>query len=67
MEMMENQTIDEDEFNLDLIELQDTYNRFCVLVRKKNQLKEDANLRFGYDESLYVDWLLTNKIEQILK
>ena len=55
------------DYDLDLIELEETYNRFCKLVYKKNELKEDANMRFGYDESIYVDWLLTNKIEQILK
>ena len=64
-----NENIDEtaDEFSLDLIELQDTYNRFCRLVERKNELTEEAYMRYGYNESMYIDWLLTNKIEEILK
>ena len=63
---METEQEEKMNYELDLIELQDTYDRFCQLVYRKNELKEDANMRFGYDESLYADWLLTNKIEQIL-
>ena len=64
-----NENIDEtdDEFSLDLIELENTFNRYCRLVERKNELKEEAYMRYGYNESMYIDWLLTNKIEEILK
>lgn len=54
-------------YDLDLIELEEYYNRIKKLFNRKNEMVNDFYNNYDYDSSLYIDFILTNKICEILK
>lgn len=64
MEMEQNEAV---EYDLDVIELIEFYKKVCRLFDKKNKLVKKFYESYDYEESVYLDYLLTRKIEDILK
>ena len=64
MEIEQEEKID---YNLDLIELEDCYSRIKKLYNRKNEIVNEFYSEYDYDSSLYVDFILTNKICDMLK
>lgn len=55
------------DYDLDLIELEDCYNRIKKLYRRKDEMVNEFYSEYDYDSSLFVDFILTNKICEMLK
>ena len=55
------------EYDLDVIELNEFYKKVCRLFDEKNKLVKKFYESYDYEESVYLDYLLTRKIEDILK
>lgn len=55
------------DYDLDLVELEDCYNRIKKLYRRKDEMVNEFYSEYDYDSSLFVDFILTNKICEILK
>lgn len=64
METEQNEAI---EYDLDVIELNEFYKKVCRLFDEKNKLVKKFYESYDYEESVYLDYLLTRKIEDILK
>ena len=54
-------------YDLDFIELEEYYNRIKKLFNRKNEMVNDFYNNYDYDSSLYIDFILTNKICDMLK
>lgn len=55
------------EYDLDVIELNEFYIKVCRLFDEKNKLVKEFYDSYTYEESVYLDYLMTRKIEDILK
>ncbi|WP_294557954.1 hypothetical protein [uncultured Mailhella sp.] len=55
------------EYDLDVIELNEFYQKVCRLFDEKNKLVKEFYDSYTYEESVYLDYLMTRKIEDILK
>ena len=64
METEQNEAV---EYDLDVIELSEFYQKICRLFDVKNSLVNEFYESHNYEESVYLDYLLTRKIEDILK
>lgn len=59
-----NETVD---YDLSVIELTEFYKELCNLFELKKKMVNEFYEKYSYDESLFIDYLLTRKIEDILK
>ena len=65
---METETRNEIEsYDSYLIELTEIYKRICNLYDLKDKFINDFYEKYSYEDSLFLDYLLTQKIENILK
>lgn len=61
------ETEQQEEYDLDVIELTEFYNKICKLFELKSKFVDDFYEKSNYEESQFIDYLLVRKIEDILK
>ena len=57
----------QEEYDLDVVELTEFYNKICKLFELKSKFVDDFYKNYSYDESSFINYLLLRKIEDILK